>query len=64
MSNSRQANPPTEYECGTLRQHFNHLRNSSASMRGILSWGTDDHSQAINHHQHIHSEVATKIECI
>lgn len=64
MSNSRQANPPIEYECGTLRQHFNHLRNSSASMRGILSWGTDERSQVFDHRQHIPSEAEAKIDRI
>lgn len=50
---NRQTGPPAEaFECGTLRQHFNHLRNSSLNMRNILSWGTEDQTVIANHAQH------------
>jgi hypothetical protein len=35
------------YECETRRQHFNHLRNTSTSMRNCLTWNLDQSAQIV-----------------
>lgn len=65
MTQRQAAIPPEVYECGTRRQHFNHLRNSSSNMRNILSWGGTeeilDKTQHDQYHHHPKSSIHDKI---
>lgn len=54
---------PNPYECGTRREHFNHLRNTSLAMRSILTWGAPDQpTHPSNHHPHNITEIDGKHE--
>ena len=57
MSNSRgQVQSVLGFECGTVRQHFNHLRNDSHNMQSILSWGGEDRRQPVQEVAHQRQE--------
>lgn len=58
MTNNR-ANiqqPVLAFECGNIRQHFNHLRNDSHNMQSILSWGGEDCKRVVNEVAHHRQE--------